>query len=84
MNTGVIMLLLLFQRLERGYKMEKIKKGDMLRIKSCEGLPYFYTGVIDIITFNNIPCVFLATDLKNKNTFARFTQQNLAKHGYYI
>ena len=65
--------------------MIKIKKGDLLKIRNCEGLQhYYYTGILDKMNYNSVPCVFLATDLENKNTFARFSQQKLAEYGYCL
>lgn len=65
--------------------MQKIKKGDLLKIRSCEGLElFYYTGIIDGLTFDGIPCVFLAKDLENENTYSRFSQQKLNEYGYYI
>jgi hypothetical protein len=65
--------------------MIKIKKGDLLKIRSCEDSQYYYyTGIIDRMNYNGIPCVFLATDLQNRNTYARFSQQKLAKYGYCL
>ena len=64
--------------------MIKLKKGDIVIIKGNETEIYFYTGLFDKMKFDNIPCVFLATDLKNKNTFSRFSQQKLKENGYII
>ena len=65
--------------------MIKIKKGDLLKIRDCEGLQrYYYNGILDRMTYNGVPCVFLATDLKNQNTYARFSQQKLADYGYCL
>ena len=65
--------------------MQKLKKGDKTHIKSIEnGKPLYFTGVIDEITFNNAPCVFLATNLNNKNTYSRYSQTLLNAYGYYI
>lgn len=65
--------------------MKKIKKGDVLNIKSnLTGENYFFTGIFDRMSYNGLPCVFLATDLNNKNTYARFTQQTLNKNGYAV
>lgn len=65
--------------------MNKLKKGDKTNINcKLNNKPYYYTGVKDFMTFDGLPCVFLATDIKNKNTFARFSQQYLNEHGYYI
>ena len=65
--------------------MIKIKKGDLLKIRDCEGLRrYYYTGILDNMTYNGVPCVFLATDLQNKNTYARFSQKKLAEYGYCL
>ena len=65
--------------------MIKIKKGDLLKIRDCEGLQrYYYTGILDNMTYKGVPCVFLATDLQNKNTYARFSQQKLAEYGYLL
>ena len=66
--------------------MQKIKKGDLLEnIKSLEnGNSYYFVGFDSIMNFDGVPCVILATDIKNKNTYARYTQQILAAYGYYI
>ena len=65
--------------------MKQIKKGDVLNIKSTlTGESYIFTGIIDRMSYGGLPCVFLATDLSNKNTYARFTQQTLYKNGYVI
>jgi hypothetical protein len=65
--------------------MIKIKKGDLLKIRCCEGLQfYYYTGIIDSMFYKNMPCVFLATELDNPKTFARFSQQKLAEFGYCL
>jgi len=66
--------------------MNELKKGDFSGIYTREtGKPLFYTGIFDRMTDEDgRPCVFLATDPSNKNTFYRWTQSDLLKRGYYI
>ena len=66
--------------------MNELKKGDFCGIYTREtGEPLFYTGIFDRMTDEDgRPCVFLATDPDNKNTFYRWTQSDLLKRGYYI
>lgn len=66
--------------------MNELKKGDFCGIYTREtGEPLFYTGFFDRMTDEDgRPCVFLATDTSNKNTFYRWTQSDLLKRGYYI
>lgn len=66
--------------------MQELKKGDFTGIYSqIDGKPLFYTGVFDRMKDEDgRPCVFLATDTENKNTFYRWTQSDLLKRGYYI
>lgn len=66
--------------------MNELKKGDFCGIYTREtGEPLFYTGIFDRMTDEDgRPCVFLATDPSNKNTFYRWTQSDLLKRGYYI
>lgn len=63
----------------------ELKPGDRTGIYSKEsGKEYFYTGIFDTMTCYGRACVFLATDLDNKNTFARWSQQDLEQRGYII
>lgn len=65
--------------------MIKLKKGDKTTINcKLNNKPYYYTGILDCMTFDGVPCVFLATDINNKLTYGRFTQQFLVEHGYII
>lgn len=65
--------------------MVKIKKGDKLTIKSKENNLYFYyTGLTSPSYFGGLPCVVLATDLNNKNTYANYSQATLNIWGYTI
>ena len=61
-----------------------MKKGELLNIKNADGEHLYYTGIVDKFTYNGQKCVFLATDLNDANTYARYTQQTLAFHGYYL
>ena len=66
--------------------MQELKKGDFTGIYTRDdNKPLFYTGIFDTMKDeDNRPCVFLATDPDNKNTFYRWTQSDLLKRGYYI
>lgn len=60
--------------------MEKIKMGDALNINGKK----LYLAAMDRMTDNGEPCVFLAENLENKNTYGRYTQNFLRKHGYVL
>ena len=66
--------------------MKELKKGDFTGIYTRDdNKPLFYTGIFDTMKDEDgRPCVFLATDTSNKNTFYRWTQSDLLKRGYYI
>ena len=66
--------------------MKELKKGDFTGIYTRDdNKPLFYTGIFDTMKDEDSrPCVFLATDPDNKNTFYRWTQSDLLKRGYYI
>lgn len=66
--------------------MKELKKGDFTGFCTKEdNKPLFYTGIFDRMKdADGRPCVFLATDPENKNTFHRWTQSDLLKRGYYI
>lgn len=65
--------------------MKKLRKGDATAIKSPVTGEYLkYTGVMDSMKYDGIPCVFLARDINNRLTYTRFSQQFLAKNGYCI
>ena len=64
--------------------MKKIKKGDLLILQGNESKELYYTGVLDSYTWNERPCIFLAEDLKNKNTYSRFSQDFIEACGYCI
>lgn len=66
--------------------MKELKKGDFTGIYTRDdNKPLFYTGIFDSMKDEDgRPCVFLATDPSNKNTFYRWTQSDLLKRGYYI
>lgn len=66
-------------------KKRELRPGDRTGIYSKEsGKEYIYTGIYDTMTYNGRACVFLATDPENKNTFARWSQQDLEQRGFII
>lgn len=62
-------------------KKRMIKIGDLICIN---GIMKCFASLDPCMNFEGTPCVFLADDLKNKNTYGRYTQQFLAEHGYKI
>lgn len=65
--------------------MKKIRKGDKITIKNCEGTTIkYYAGIDNIMKYGGLNCVFLADDIKNKNTYSRYSQQKLQEYGYII
>ena len=66
-------------------KKRELRPGDRTGIYSKEsGKEYIFTGNYDTMTYNGRACVFLATDPENKNTFARWSQQDLEQRGFII
>lgn len=54
-----------------------MKKGDFTGIYSKEnGKPYFFVGYDNVMKYGSKKMLVFATDLKNKNTYARFRPQN--------
>lgn len=54
-----------------------MKKGDFTGVYSKEnGKPYFFVGYDNSMKYGNKKMLIFATDLKNKNTYARFKPQN--------
>ena len=69
--------------------MKKIKIGDKVTVEGKGILGHFkktliFAAMDNIHTHNGVPCVFLASDVHNTNTYERFSQQFLNKHGYCI
>ena len=64
--------------------MMKLKPGDKTSIKNSDHELLIFAGLDPIFTYNKKPCVFLATDIKNKKTYTRYTLSYLNKHGYTI
>lgn len=64
--------------------MKTIKKGDLLTIRGNETKLLYFTGIFDNFTYCGLPCVFLAEDIENKNTYERYSQQKLSENGYKI
>lgn len=58
-----------------------IKKGDALTI---DNTTYYYVGLDKEMKYNNLPCVFLATDPENKNTYARYSIEYLNNRGFNV
>lgn len=66
-------------------KKRELRPGDRTGIYSKEsGKEYIFTGKYDTMTYNGRACVFLATDPENKNTFSRWSQQDLEQRGFII
>lgn len=54
-----------------------MKKGDFTGIYSKEnGNPYFFVGYDNAMKYGGKKMLIFATDLRNKNTYARFRPQN--------
>lgn len=65
--------------------MKKITIGDKVILNGNEGKEVRYLAAMDKAhTYNGIPCVFLATDIQNKNTYGRYSQQFLNQCGYCL
>lgn len=65
----------------RENSMEKIKIGDAVNIN---GKNLYLAAMDRIMTYEGEPCVFLAENLENKNTYGRYSQKSLRKHGYVL
>lgn len=65
--------------------MKVLKIGDITTLTSPEnGAPLYYVAIDPVMKYKNLPCVFLATDPANKNTYSRYTIEYLNEHGYNI
>ena len=53
--------------------------GDAVRI---DGKKYYYAGIDHEMKYNNLPCVFLATDPDNWRTNCRYSIEYLMQRGY--
>ena len=63
--------------------LKVLQPGDKTNIKSPEnGKKLFFAGYDHFFTAGGVPCIFLAYNLENKNTFARYTEKALNKYGY--
>ena len=65
--------------------MKILKKGDITTLISTEtGNPLYYAGIDSTMKYKNLPCVILATDPENKNTYGRYSIEYLNERGYNI
>ena len=69
--------------------MKKIKIGDKVTVEGKGILGHFkktliFAAMDNIHTHNGVPCVFLASDVHNTNTYGRFSLQFLNRHAYCI
>lgn len=65
--------------------MKQIKIGDVVVLNGNEGCEVKYLAAMDNVhTYAGLPCVFLATDINNKNTYSRYSQQYLNNCGYCL
>lgn len=69
--------------------MKKIKIGDNVTVEGEGILGHFkktltFVAMDNIHIYNGVPCVFLALDVHNTNTYERFSHQFLNKNGYCI
>ena len=46
--------------------------------------PLYYAGLDPVMKYKNLPCVFLATDLENPNTYYRYNIEWLNNRGFNI
>lgn len=59
--------------------------GDITPFKDHEtNKPLYYAGLDLQMKYKNLPCIFLATDPNNKNTYARYTIEWLNNRGYNV
>lgn len=65
----------------KGGNMKNIKIGDKVRILEKDLIFAAFDG---FFVTDAGKCVFLASDLKNKNTYGRFSQEFLEKNGYKV
>lgn len=64
--------------------MKKIKIGDKVTVEGEGKKTLTFVAMENIHTHSGVPCVFLASDVHNTNTYERFSQQFLNKHGYCV
>lgn len=65
--------------------MINLKVGDITNLKHPEtGAPLYYVALDYMMKYKNLPCVFLATDPNNKNTYSRYSIEYLNNHGYNV
>lgn len=65
--------------------MNVLKIGDITTLTSPEtGAPLYYVAIDPVMKYKNLPCVFLATDPENKNTYSRYTIEYLNERGYNV
>lgn len=67
----------------KDYKI--LNYGNITPFKSTiDGRPLYYAGIDKQMKYKNLPCIFLATDIKNPKTYTRYSIEWLNGHGYNI
>lgn len=61
------------------YNLIFLNRGDAVTI---DNINYYYAGIDPVMKYGPLPCVLLARDLNNPNTYNRFSNDYLMQRGY--
>ena len=64
--------------------VKKLDRGMVTNIYNGFGEKLYFIGLDAFMVSGGVPCVILASDPKNGNTFGRYTQEFLAIRGYAV